>query len=367
MRLLLVTQDFPPDRGGIQTYCHELALGLGRLGHEVRVICPDVGARHAADVELPVRRLHGPGSWLFLPWAARLRGLLRAHRPTHVLYGQWQLAVLARPGVPTGCLVHGRELLTSVFDPLTPWLLPRTFAHVDVAFPVSRHVEDLLRARAHPRRVARVAPGVDPVRFAPSPRRAELRQARGLGREHVVLLGLGRLAARKNFDRVVACMPALRAARPEVRLVLGGSGPLEAALRAQVDRLGVADVVQFLGDVPDAELPDAYALGDVFVLPSRGGLRDVEGFGIVFLEAAACGLPAVATRAGGIEDAVRDGETGLLVQADELEAALQRLVQDASLRARLGTSARARILAELTWDHTARGIERGLQGFSAEA
>ena len=116
----------------------------------------------------------------------------------------------------------------------------------------------------------------------------------------------------------------------------------------------------------DAELADAYALGDVFVLPSRGGPKDVEGFGIVFLEAAACGLPSVGTRSGGIEDAVIDGETGLLVD-DDLVAALSRLVQDASLRERLGARARERVRAELTWAHTAQGVERGFQIASTDA
>jgi phosphatidylinositol alpha-1,6-mannosyltransferase len=366
VKLLLVTQDFPPDRGGIQTYCVELARALRGRGHDVIVVCPDVGKTHAADHAMTVQRLRGPGSWLFLPWAAHARRLAKGR--THVLYAQWPLGLLARTGLPTGCLVHGRELLTSVLDPLTPWVLPRVFSHFDATFPVSRHVESLLRERAHAPHVHRVAPGVDVARFSSRPpeRRAVLRAAVGLRPEHVVLLGLGRLAARKNFDRVIACMPALRAKNSAVRLVLGGTGPLEGALRAQVASLGLGECVQFLGELSDADLPDTYALGDVFVLPSRGGPRDVEGFGIVFLEAAACGLPAIATRAGGIEDAVADGETGILIDTD-LEGALSRLVQDAALRKRYGAQARARIVNELTWEHTARGIERGFQVDSADA
>ncbi len=371
MKILLVTQDFPPDRGGIQTYCWELAKALQRRGHGVEIVCPDVGKPHTADAELVVHRLRGPGSWLFGPWAARSARLIRDSGASHLLYAQWPLGLLARPALPTACLVHGRELLTSVLDPLTAWALPRVFARFDAALPVSRHVESLLRTRlqgvTRPR-IERVAPGVDPRQFAPrsAERRAELRRARGLAPEHVVLLGLGRLAARKNFDRVIACLPALRAHSSQVRLVLAGTGPLEAALRTQVAALGLRECVHFLGEVSDAELPDAYALGDVFVLPSRGGPRDVEGFGIVFLEAGACGLPAVATRAGGIEDAVVHGATGLLIDT-ELEGALLRLVQDAALRTTLGAQARERVLAGFTWDHSAQGVERAFQSASADA
>ena len=367
MRILLVTQDFPPDRGGIQTYCDELAQALEARGHAVAVVCPEVGRSYARPT-VPVHRLRGPGSWLFVPWAARARALVRAHEATHVLYAQWQLAVLTpRLGVPAGCLVHGRELLTSVLDPATPWLLPRVFRGFEAAFPVSRHVERLLGARTSmvASKVHRVAPGVDPDRFAPRApeRRAGLRSAHGLGAEHVVLLGVGRLAARKNYDRVIACLPALLARNPNVRLVLGGTGPCAPALEAQARALGVTDQVRFLGELTDAELPDVYALGDVFVLPSRGARKDVEGFGIVFLEAAACGLPAVATRSGGIEDAVVDDVTGLLLPEDEPEAlarALQRLVEDAELRRRFAVAARRRIVTSLTWDDTAAGIEAGL-------
>lgn len=365
MRLLLVTQDYPPDRGGIQTYCAELARALSARGHAVHVVCPAVGERPGSGGAVDVTRLRFPGSWLFLPWALRARTLIARHAATHVLYAQWQLATLAPDlGVPTGCLVHGRELLTSVLDPATATLLPRVFSRFAAAFPVSRHVETLLNARARmvASKVHRVAPGVDVERFAPRDpaTRSALRARRGLGPEHVVLLGVGRLAARKRYDRVVACLPKLVAGQPNLRLVLAGSGPCQAALREQARALGVGAHVTFLGGVADAEVADVYALGDVFVLPSRGGVRDVEGFGIVFLEAAACGVPAIASRSGGIEDAVQDRISGLLVDDEvELMQALERLCGDAELRLRLGREGRARVVRELTWEHTASGIEAG--------
>lgn len=365
MRLLLVTQDYPPDRGGIQTYCAELARAFSARGHAVRVVCPEVGPA-PVHAEIPTTRLRFAGSWLFLPWAARARALVREHRATHVLYAQWQLATLVRDlGIPAGCLVHGRELLTSVLDPATALLLPRVFRRFAAAFPVSCHVETLLEARTRlpASRIHRVAPGVDVERFAPrSPeRRAELRARNGFASDDLILLGVGRLAERKRYDRLIACLPALRARHPQIRVALAGSGPCREALQARADALGVRDAVRFLGDVADAEVADVYALGDVFVLPSRGATRDVEGFGIVFLEAAACGLPAIGSRSGGIVDALAHEQTGLLVDDDgELQRALERLVSDAALRTRMGAAARTRVVAELTWDHTAAGIELGL-------
>ena len=189
MDILIVTQDFPPEQGGIQTYVLELARGFLARGHAVRVICP--GTPKDAN-PLPglkdLVRLNVPSSFLFLPLLTYLPRYLRKNPAvTHVLYAQWQSAAAAwfvparlvsagraslrrLPGTRKSfCLVHGRELLTSVFGPLAPWLMRRAFRRLDAAFPNSREVMRLTRERAAPDcPLHLVHPGVDPELFRPA-------------------------------------------------------------------------------------------------------------------------------------------------------------------------------------------------------
>ena len=146
--------------------------------------------------------------------------------------------------------------------------------------------------------------------------------------------------------------------------VVAGEGPDRERLEALALRLGVADAVRFVGAIPNEELALWYSLGEVFVMPSRSEPPDVEGFGIVFLEAAACERPVVAARAGGVPDAVADGISGLLVEPNDEEGlarALIELLSDPARRADLGRRARERVLAEFTWDRVA---ERTLEALA---
>jgi len=147
---------------------------------------------------------------------------------------------------------------------------------------------------------------------------------------------------------------------PQACLVIGGSGPELPALRALSDRLEIADAVFWLGRIEQEDLPYLYGAATCFCLPALHTGRDLEGFGMVFMEAAACGIPSIATRSGGITDAVIDGETGLLVSEgnlEELVGALEQLCSNASLRDQLGNSALRRS-AQFSWDHVAKQHER---------
>lgn len=358
MDILLITQDFPPERGGIQTYVLELAKGFMARGHAVRVICP--GSRSDANPLPGLRdlvRLPVPSSFLFLPLVAYLPGYLRRNPGvTHVLYAQWQSAAAGllrrRPGGPRSfCLIHGRELLTSVFGPLAPALMRRTFARLDGAFPNSREVMRLAMEKAAPRcPLHLVHPGVDPELFRPADA-AFLRERYRLGAAPVVL-SITRMVARKNLKRLVQALPAVRAAVPGAVLVLCGTGPEREALEREAAGLGLADAVRFPGRIPDGEMAAHYSLADVFALPSLSSGRDVEGFGIVYLEAGACEVPVVGGRAGGVPDAVADGETGLLVDPEdttEIQEALIGLLSDREKARAFGRRSRARILSGFTW------------------
>jgi phosphatidylinositol alpha-1,6-mannosyltransferase len=180
-----------------------------------------------------------------------------------------------------------------------------------------------------------------------------------------VLFTIARLVARKGIDTVLQALPALVAAVPDLVYVIAGEGPEGEGLAALSRRLGVESSVRFVGAVAHPDLPFYYSLGDVFVMPSRSTPPDVEGFGIVFLEAAACERAVVAARAGGIPDAVLDGQTGVLVPPDDpraLSPVLVELFRDPARRTELGRRGRERVLAELTWE---RVVDRTLAALEA--
>ncbi|MBW8886898.1 MAG: glycosyltransferase family 4 protein [Fibrobacteres bacterium] len=362
MDILIVSQDFPPEEGGIQTYVLELARRFIARGHDVRVICPGLPD---APAPLPglkeVVRLRIGSSFLWSRLLTYLPGYLRS-RPSlsRILYAQWQGAAgafLCPKGVRKEyALVHGRELLTSVFGPLQPGLMRKAFARLDGAFPNSNEVLRLTRAHARPGcPLHLIHPGVDPQAFRPVDA-AFLRARYGLG-DAPVIVSLGRMVARKNLRMLIESLPAVRRAWPGTRLLLGGTGPERESLMARAGELELATgpeaAVLFPGRIADGEMAAHYSLADVFCLPSLASPKDVEGFGIVYLEAGACEVPVVGGRAGGVPDAVADGETGLLIDPasrGELEGALIALLSDRERRRAMGRRARERILKDFTWD-----------------
>jgi phosphatidylinositol alpha-1,6-mannosyltransferase len=372
--ILIVTQDFPPVTGGIQTYLFELARHFLKRGHRVTVVCP---GRHDTPSPLPpearVIRVRVHSSWLFLPLLFRLPGILRRGGYTHVLYAQWQ-AALSESLVPRArrrhrslCLVHGRETLRSIFGPFHGFLCRLAFRRVDVGIPNSRAVMELTRRAGRPACPLRlVHPAVDPELFRPAPPEtvASLRALYGIPAGAPVILALSRMVPRKNMDGVLRAFPAVLRALPDARLVLAGEGPQRDALGRMAVELGVADRVIFPGVIRQEPFirehgASIYSLADVFVMPCHGSEDDVEGFGIVYLEAGACEVPVVGSRVGGIPDAVAEGETGLLIdpaRAGELEAALLDVLRRPDRGRSLGVAARARILRALTWEKTGDAV-----------
>jgi phosphatidylinositol alpha-1,6-mannosyltransferase len=364
--ILIVTQDFPPVTGGIQLYLFELARHFHKRGHEVTVLCPgskDTPSPLPPQVKMIRMRIHT--SWLFLPLWFRLRGILRRGGYTHVLYAQWQSA-LSELFVPRRekrhrslCLVHGRETLRSIFGPLHNAMCRLAFRRVDVGIPNSRAVLELTRRAGRPRcPLVLVHPAVDPELFRPA--EAEpLRRLFGIT-QGPVLLGVSRMVVRKNMAGILRAFAGVKREFPTASLILAGDGPERANLEKLAAELGVADSTVFPGIIRHEAFirehgGSVYSAADVFAMPCLGSARDVEGFGIVYLEAGACGIPVIGSRVGGIPDAVVEGETGLLVdpaQPEELEAAFLDLLRRPDRGRSLGTAARERIVRELTWEAT---------------
>jgi glycosyltransferase involved in cell wall biosynthesis len=241
------------------------------------------------------------------------------------------------------------------YGPIQRWLLyfvaPWVDAHVVIAPSLARAVRPTLEGRA--RRVELIRPGIDLARFDSPP--SDGRLVAELRAEATRVVGtVGRLAGQKAIDVLLEATPNLIASDPGTRVLIVGGGPDLAALESRAQRLGIADAVTFAGYRDDVEL--AYQAMDVFVLPSRH-----EGFGLVFVEAMAAGVPVVGTRVVGSVDAVRDGETGLLVAPGDpadLARAVLRLFSEPELRRRLVERGRAWVRRECSRDRMSARTER---------
>ncbi len=221
------------------------------------------------------------------------------------------------------------------------------FARADVVIANSAFTRELLLAAGVRGTIRVVHPGIDaePIPSDPSPA--------------PVIISVGRLVARKGFDTIIASLPHVIAAFPNVRYEIVGSGPQRAELEELARRTGVAEHVVFLGAVSDDEMRAAYARAWCFALPVRAIGSDVEGFGLVYLEAALAGLATIGGRRSGAEDAIVDGQTGLLVDGMSTEAvaqALLQLLEDRGKSTEMGARGRERALAEFTWSRTAAQI-----------
>jgi phosphatidylinositol alpha-1,6-mannosyltransferase len=370
--VLWVTQDFPPDKGGIQTYSAELVRALVELGHEVDVVAPERPQARAYDRAFPARvhRLPGPRDAMpaiAIPFVLAMTGRKRFDV---VVHAQWPTAtgsVLARRRERIGALVlaaHGRELLwrprvlAGAYD---RWR--RTVLHAaDRVVAVSRYTGGLVRdLGVDASRTCVVSNGTDVARLHRSAvieRAATLRATAAIGPGPLVVT-VARLVPHKGIDTVIRALPEVARAVPGVQYVVVGGGHDRARLVQLAHAAGIAHRVHFVGCVDDDEVSAWLHACDVLALPSRERRPDVEGFGIVLLDAAACGRPVVAGRSGGIADAVIDGETGLLCdpdRTDEVARALIDVLRDRELARRLGAAGRERVERDFTWAHAGRRL-----------
>ncbi len=371
-RCLLVANVFPPIHGGSASVYECLA----RFGHgRVSVLAPS--ADYTTGRELPGWRAFDAAApfpvhrlrLLRTRMLAKLRALDRVVLAVQDVFLRLRLlraiARIARAeGIRTVCIgelvaggwlvrvchgllglrtivyVHGEEV--NIIDSYDASRSRRrgTLARADAVVAVSRFTRDCLVSLmgVEPAKITLIPNGVDVSRFAPRPARDDLRRRYGLGGRRV-LLTVGRLSERKGQDRVIEALPELLKAIPGLTYLLVGDGPLRAVLEARARALRVQESVLFAGSVAPEELVDHYALAEAFIMANRElPSGETEGFGLVFLEANACGVPVVAGRAGGSVDAVTDGVNGLLVDGADpaaIAAAVMRIFQDEALRQQL--------------------------------
>ncbi len=321
-RTLIVTNDFPPRQGGIQSFVHALATRLPR--GTVTVYAPAWKGSGEFDAEQPFPVIRHPTS-LMLPVPAvsrRAAAIAREHGCDAVLFGAAAplgliTPVLRRAGVRRAtALTHGHEAGWAML-PGARTLLRRIGDEVDVMTYLGEYFRVRLTRALSPeaaKRMVRLAPGVDVTMFRPGSGGLAVRDRLGLAGRPVVVC-VSRLVRRKGQDTLIRAWPQVRAEVSDAVLLLVGDGPYAGDLRRLTRRVGVSDAVLFTGPVPWAELPAYYDAGDVFAMPCRtrrAGL-DVEGLGLVYLEASATGLPVIGGDSGGAPDAILDGESGYVV------------------------------------------------------
>ncbi len=369
MRTLVVTNDFPPRPGGIQAFVASLARR--QPDGEVVVYAPAWKGAPAYDAAQPFPVVRHPGT-LMLPVPdvlRRARQVAAAEGCDRVWFGAAApLALLAGPLdlARSVASTHGHEVGWAAL-PGSRQVLRRIGRQVDVVTYLGAYTRSRLAGAFGPR--ARLAPlpsGVDPEVFRPGAGGEQVRRRHGLADRPVVVC-VSRLVPRKGQDVLISALPAVRARVPGAALLLVGGGPDAPRLRRLAAENGVADDVVLTGSVPWEELPAHYDAGDVFAMPCRSRFAglEVEGLGIVFLEASATGLPVVAGRSGGSPDAVLDGVTGRLVdgmRVAEVADAVAGLLADPERSRAMGAAGREWVEREWRWDVLAARLRALLAG-----
>jgi phosphatidyl-myo-inositol dimannoside synthase len=361
VRTLLVTNDFPPRPGGIQSFVHNLAVR--QPAGSVVVYASTWRGAEKFDAEQPFEVVRERTSVL-LPTPAvarRAADLARSYGCDTVLFGAAAPLGLLAPGLRRRtaidravALTHGHEVGWAAL-PGARVLLRRIARGTDVITYLGEYTRvRLARALDGLTDLRRLAPGVDVDAFHPAVEGREVRQRLGLAGRPVVVC-VSRLVPRKGQDSLIRALPGVRRRVPDAALLVVGGGPHRSRLERLARDTGVAPHVVFTGSVPWAELPAHYAAGDVYAMPCRtrnGGL-DVEGLGIVYLEASATGLPVVAGDSGGAPDTVREGETGYVVGGRDVAGLADRvaaLLDDRALARRMGAAGRAWVEREWRWE-----------------
>ncbi|MBK7900543.1 MAG: glycosyltransferase family 4 protein [Betaproteobacteria bacterium] len=369
---------FPPQVGGISRMMAEVCQHLGRD----RIAA--VSGQDGGDLALcqGLRTYCSPAAFdtasrLHLPALAALLGrAIVRERPGLLQFATaddawigWYTARLTR--LPHLIYAHGNEILALA---RSRWAKPLgAFQSAAAIIANSRYTAGLVEERlgVSRERIHIVHPGCDIDRFRPVPVPDGLRK-RLAGRPdaYPLLLSVGNLVERKGQDLVLRALPELRRRFPAIAYAVVGDGRDRPKLEALCRELGLDEVVNFVGRGNDADLPAFYAASDLFVMPSRARLDhdDVEGFGMVFLEASACGKAVIGGRSGGIADAIAEGETGLLVDPEDpgaLAAAIRSLAESPDTMARFGQAGLERTRRDFTWARFCGRIDAALAGLGA--
>ena len=376
-KTLFVTNDFGPRAGGIETFIIGLIERLPKSSIIVYTSsqddCADYDAQWLHDFGVEVVR---DRSKILLPTPRVNRAvakIIRERAIATVAFGAaaplaWMSATLRRAGAKRiVALTHGHEVWWSKLFPFN--LIMRRIGQTTNALTYlgefTRHAISKSLSKTSAAAMVKIAPGIDTEHFKPVDAR-DLRESLGL-RHKKVIVSVGRLVHRKGQDFLIESMPLILKSVPEAHVLMVGQGPYRQHLEALVKKHGLTDNVTFIGRIHYADLPRYICAGDIFAMPSRSRFAglEVEGLGIVYLEASSCGLPVIAGKSGGAPDAVLEGETGFIVDGTDCAQIARRvselLVND-DLRQSMGNAGREWIIKEWRWQIWAKRFAELLAG-----
>ena len=362
---LFITNDFGPRAGGIETFVHGLIERSPRgsviVYTSAQPESDKFDAKWLSEFGVEVVR---DRSKILLPTPRVIKAcqkLVKSRKLTRVAFGAAApLGIMARSMRSAGAekivaLTHGHEVWWAKVPPFS-FAIKFMSKNIDAITYLGDYTRGEISkaiSKNDVSKLVQIAPGIDVDHFVPTDS-SELRSQLGLA-DKAVIISVGRLVHRKGQDKLISALPAIRAAVSNVHLVLVGVGPHQKFLENLVAKLNVADCVTFIGRINYSELPKYICVGDIFAMPSRSrffGL-EVEGLGIVYLEASACGLPVVGGKSGGAPDAVLVGETGVVVDgtnASEIAEACIELLNNPELCALMGATGRAWIIENWRWE-----------------
>ena len=373
-QIVLLTELYPPAVGGSAVLFHEI---YGRMtdvdvkvltearpraqvsndGH-IELIEHPVGTHDWGVTRLSAARHHWRTAAALRGTASRRRSVVHCARAMPEGLAAWIASHFNGPRYV--CWSHGEDLVTARSSREYEMLTTRVLRGAHICVANSHNTAGLIaRFGVDRQRIKVVYPGVDASRFSPAVDGQLTRQQLGFSGDEIVLLSVGRLQRRKGHDLAIRTMARVRAQWPLLRYVIVGNGDDREYLEGLMEQHRVGDIVQLVGEVPADVLPKFYAACDIFLLPNRIEEGDIEGFGIVFLEAASSARAVIAGNSGGVAEAVADGSTGLLVSGtdeEELGFAIARLAEDPALRQKMGLAGRERVQRSFTWERAAAAM-----------
>ena len=377
---LVITNDFPPRPGGIQTFCYEL---VRRFEPEhVSVLTSNWDGAVEFDAAQKFMTVRAKTKTL-LPdkrTLAMAREIIVANNVTRVVFGAAaplgllasslrKLGVTNIVGMTQGheagwAMTPGmKQALRKIGNDVDYLTYLTEYTHNKISRALSPHAIQAMR---------QIVPGVNSAEFTTTNSIAGLALRSEIGwANRPVIVCVSRLMTRKGQDKLIKALPSVLKLVPFASLIIVGDGPYRKHLEKLTDDLGLRDNVHFTGKVDQDQLANWYAAGDVFAMPcrTRVGGWDVEGLGIVFLEASATGLPVVVGDSGGAVDAVLDGETGFLVNGNnvsEISDRLSQLLLDQDLARRMGAAGRNWVMQEWTWEHSFKRLDSLLSGVDVD-
>jgi phosphatidylinositol alpha-1,6-mannosyltransferase len=375
-RTLVITNDFPPRPGGIQTFGYEIVRRFEP--DSVTVLTSDWEGAVEFDAAQDFKVIRASTKTL-LPSKSTLamaREIVVSENITRVLFGAAApLGLLASPLRKLGVknivgMTQGHETGWAM-TPGTRQALRKIGNNTDYLTYISEYTHQKIAKALSPQaaaRMRRIVPGVNITEFSPANSSSgnELRAELGWT-DRPVIVCVSRLMARKGQDELIRTLPMVQKTSPMASLIIVGEGPYRKDLESLIKKFGLEKFVHLTGKVSQSDLSKWYAAGDIFAMPcrTRMGGWDVEGLGIVFLEGSATGLPVVVGDSGGAIDAVLDGETGFLVDGSNTNEIAQRisyLISNPDVAKKMGEAGRNWVTQEWTWDKNFKRLDGLLSG-----